>query len=324
VEGVEFDVFGTTDKQYFSLISYGAFYGKTEMFEKTGPGYTGENNPMYSKFNGASLQLGIDLTSEIYFFNEFTYKSRGGEFGKRTPYKIVYSEHSSDIFEYKGSLALKKEQNRHFININFENETLENLENVYKFESRPGGNNYIVYYDPLKVAGKERFGAKAEYVAYIGVKDFCPEWIFKGGVDYKRNRLTASVYPYYRKQNVHYTSYNLSAARNIIKNENMYGFSIDVRYTSGGGTAKDDDVYATPGENQTKPRYIDKSLNNEFEYLTTGQLKGDIGLKYSRTLNKTGIRGYTALHYSLTKAFNAEYLDGDNLNALTLTAGCTF
>ncbi|MDR1456011.1 MAG: hypothetical protein LBJ01_10200 [Tannerella sp.] len=324
VEGVEFKIYGTTDKQYFSLINYGAFYGKTEMSGETG--YTSENedNPMYNSYNGASLQLGVHINPAIHIFNELAYKSRNGEFGKRDPRKIVYSEHNSGILEYRGSFSLKKGRNHHFLNINIENETLENFENVYRFESRPGGANYIVYYDPLKVADRERFGMKAEYVACLDVRDFCPEWIFRGGVNYNRRKLTASFYPYYRKQNIHYANCGASATRNIIKGKNMYGISLDARYASGGGTIGNDGLYAAPGENQIKPASMESGLQNEYEYLTTGQVKGNIGLKYSKLFDKPGIRGYAALDYSLTKAFGVKHLEGNSFNSATVTVGCVF
>ncbi|MDR0699213.1 MAG: hypothetical protein LBG28_08365 [Tannerella sp.] len=322
VEGVEFKVYGTTDKQYYSLISYGAFYGKTELFGETG--YTSEDSPMYNSFNGGSLQLGIDIRPDIHVFNEFTYKSRAGEFGKRAPYKIVYSEHNYDIIEYRGSLSLKKGQNHHYINITFENERLKNFENVYKFESRPGGNNYIVYYDPLKVSDKEQFNVTAEYVANVEIRDFRPLWILKGTVDFHHRRQTLSFYPYHRKQTIRYTNYHIAALRHIISGKNIYRFSIDACYTSGGGIIKNDGEYTTPGENQTKPKYIDKNLLVEYEHLTTGQIKGDIGLKYSRIFDKNRLEGYAALNYGLTKAFDVVYAGGDTFNVATFTVGCTF
>ncbi|MDR0573015.1 MAG: hypothetical protein LBG96_03115 [Tannerella sp.] len=324
VEGVEFKTYGTSDKRYTSLVSYGAFFGKTEQFGETGYTTSGENNPMYNNFHGASLQLGINLAPEIHFFNELTCKSRDGEFGKRTPYMIVYSEHNSDIIEYRGSFSLKKSQNHQLVNLYLENETLENFENVYKFETQPGGYTHIIYYDPLKVADKEQFHVKAEYIANLGVKDFCPALIFRGGIDFYQNKQTLSLYPYYRKQTIRYTHYNAAAVRNIINGKNMYSISIDARYASGGGTIFKDSEYATPGENQTKPKYNDKNLQTEYEYLTAGQIKTDIGLKYSRLLDPIGITGYAAINYSLTKGFDVEYHDGDNFNSITFTVGSFF
>jgi hypothetical protein len=321
VEGVEFKTYGTTDRQYFSLISYGAFFGKTEMAGETGYTSEGEDNPMYDRFHGASLQLNVRFGREIALFNEVTYKRRDGEFGRRTPHKIVYSEHGADVFEYRGSLRFGgKGGNRHVVNLNLENERLENFENVYRSESRPGGYVYIVYYDPLKVAERERFGARAEYVAYLGVRDFCPRWTVGGSVEHDRRRVTASVYPYFRKQDIYRTGYRLSAARNVVTGKSMYGFSVDACYASGGGTAKEDGVYAVPGENQTKPRYVDGYLYREFEYLTAGQLSAGIGVRYSRRFDKPAVNGYTALYCNHTEAFQA----GDGFTAVTLAVGCIF
>jgi hypothetical protein len=324
VEGLKFDMYGTNEKQYFSLINYGAFFGKTEMFGSDG--YTDKDNekPMFNEFHGASLSLDININPEMHFFNEITYKLRDGEYGRRSARDIVYSEHNSVIYEYNGSLSYKQGENHHLLNVNFENETLENFENIYRLETRPGGSSYIVYYDQLKAADKERLSAKALYTAYLGIKDYCPTWILKGGAAFQQNKLTASLYPFYRKQTIQYTDYNIFAARNIVNGKNMYSFSVDAHYISGGGTKNKDGEYATPGDSQTRPRYTDINLNNEYEYLTTDQVKANIGIKYSRKLEDVGINGYAALNYSLTKAFEVKHLPDDNFSSISLSLGCVF
>jgi hypothetical protein len=321
-EDIEFQVYGTTDQQYYSLINYGAFYGKSELFKEEGYTET-EKKPLFNEFHGVSLQAAIDL-GRFDIFNEITYKSRSGYYGIKASRSIVYSEHSSDIFEYNGMLSFTQDKNRHSIKVNIDKEKLENNENVYTKETVDGVIGIIVYYDPLKVADKEFFNAKVEYTANLRIENFNPVWTLKGGVQYHKKEQTISVYPYYRRQNIHYTQFNLYANRNIVKNQNMYSVSLGASYSSGGGTINNDGLYATPPTNMSPPANNDSYLHREYEYLTNKQIKGDIGFRYSRLFDKIKIKGYVAINYSLTKASDIEYLKGDKYNELSLTIGCTF
>lgn len=324
VEGVEFKMYGTTDRQYYSLINYGAFFGKTELFSETGYTENGENNPMYNHFHGASVQVGIGILPEMQFFNELTRQFRKGEFGKHSPNKIVHSRHHSDILAYNGSLAYRQGRNVHQLNAGFHKETLENFENVYKAESKPGGTSMIVYYDPLKVGDREQFRLKVEYTAYLDVRDHCPAWTFRGGVDFYRQKLTASFYPFYRKQTIRSADAYAGARRKWINGRNKYTLSLSARYVSGGGTMRRDGEYAPPGENQTRPKDSETNLRREYEYLTTDQLGGDIGLEYARLLGRSALQGFAALHYSLKKGLDVEYLGGDDFHSVMLSVGCIF
>lgn len=325
IEGLEFDTYGTTDKEYYSLISYGAFFGMVEPFGGTGYTHKDSNNPMYNKYHGLSLQLSCGRPENVHFFSELLAMKRVGEYGQRASGKILYSEHNSRIFAYDGGLSLRKGADCHRINIRIENEMLENFENVYKFDTKPNGTTVVEYYDPLKTADKERLALKAVYTADIGVQHDMPLWTFRAGVDWYRNKQTVSFYPYYRKQTIRYTDCSMGVTRHILKGRNEYALLVDLRYSFGGGAMNKDGEYVTPGENQTKPKYNNKNLYNEFEYFTNARIKGNIGLRYSRVLDKkSAIKGFVDFTYSLTKAFDVKYIDGDRFNVFTLAVGCVF
>ena len=237
---------------------------------------------------------------------------------------MLHSRHHSDICEYNGAFLLKRGSAHHRLDLHLENESLENLENVYKHESRPGGTTVIVYYDPLKVADKQRLNASIGYTADIGVRNFNPQWTFKGGIDLYQRKQTLSLYPYYRKQTIRYVHYHATAVRNFVRGKNEYGISIGARYTSGGGTMAKDGQYATPGEDQTKPKYNELYLAREYEYLTAAQIRGNVALQYSRVLNANGTRGYVAMNGTLTRGFNVKHLEGNRFVSLTLRFGCLF
>lgn len=325
VEGIEFDTYGNTDRKYESLISYGSFYGKSEMVSDNGFVKKGEERPMFNEFNGASFQLNLSLNSQISLFNEITYKSRSGYYGKRASSSVVYSEHDSNIMEYSGVLSYTEGNNQHSLIVKADKEKLENYETVYKSETKPENNTtVIVYYDPLKVAEKDLLNVKVEYTGNLGVEDYNPLWILAGGVAYHERKQTISLYPYYRKQTIKQTAFNLSAQRNFIKGRDMYSVSVGTSYRSGSGTAKKDGFYATPSESQTPPQNIDRYLYREYEYLTSKAVKANIGFRYSRLFDDLGIKGYASINYSLTKASDIEYLNGNNFNEINLVIGCAF
>ncbi len=326
VEGIEFKTYGTTDKQYQSLVSYGAFYGKMEDFG--GGRYTkgDDNRPLVDEYHGISLQAKLNITSKLDWFNEFSYKKRNGYYGKRSTSTIVYSEHNSKLIEYNGKLNYRHKNNLHSFDIVFYNEKLENLENVIKNESPDTSPDRIIYYDPLKVGDKNSYNAKVEYTINVGINNnLNPIWILKGGIDYYSRQQTASVYPFYRDQTIRKIGFNLYANNNIVKEENMYSFMLGVKYSTGSGTAKDDGFYAPPSESQIKPHDIDRYLFREYDYLTSKQIKGDLGFKFSRLFPQIGIKGYASINYSFTNASGiSSYMTGTNFNELTLTVGCNF
>ena len=325
-ESVTFNTYGTSERLYNSLISYGAFIGKIASFEGT-QGYTTESkgNPLFDEYHGASIQIHSELNSNITLFNEFSYKKREGYYGKKATSSIVYSEHNGTISSYKGKLNFQQKKNLHTLDIQIEHEELENLENVYKIEKPQGeASSIVTYYDPLKVGDKELFNLQVEYTANLHIQDFTPLWIMKAGFNYYQRKQTASIYPFYRKQTINQTSFHLSGSRNIIKGKDLYSISLGLNYSQGSGTPGKDGYFSQPSESQAPPARLDDLLNKEYEFLTSSCILSNVGFKYARLFPKLKIQGYTSIHYSLSKAFSIKYLDGNLFNHLQVAIGCTF
>jgi hypothetical protein len=318
VEGLEFSVYGTTDQLYSSLVSFGAFYGRSELFGESG--YTYGNNPTFNEFNGASLQVDWKLHGQWRLFNEFSYKSREGYYGKRSPSSPVFIEHNASVLAYSGALSYGS---LHSLKMNLENERLKVFENVYVRENQPGGKTDIVYYGKNKTSDKQKLNVGIVYTAYLGVKEFHPDWVLQAGADYRDYRQTVSLYPFYRKQAIHVLDARLQMKKNLIRKKNHYDVSAGLNYGFGGGTAKDDGVYAAPSESQRKPQSSDDYLYREYEYLTAPRIRANMGLGYSRLLN-SGVRGYVHLDYELTSARKIEYLAGKTFHSAVLSIGCVF
>lgn len=323
-EGLSLDVFGTTDRIYNSLISYGGFFGVTEQFGENG--YTNENEekPLFNEYHGGAVQLNWSILPGLRFFNEFAYKSRSGYYGKKSPSTVVYSEHDAKILSYSGTLSWQERKNLHNLHVNFGREVLNNYENIYRYENESGGTSDVGYYGTLDTTDKTALNFDAEYAGSFGLTDGCPAWVAKGGFSYFSREVTASVYPYFRKNDLHTMAFHLSGERNICQADNMYSICLAGNYASGGGNAKNDGTYATPTESQSAPQSMDTFLYREFEYLTAKRVKGDISFKYARPIGGKGLKGFAALHYGITKAFDIEYLKDSMHHEVVLSVGCTF
>lgn len=323
-EGLFMDTYGTTDKVYNSLISYGGFFGVVEQFGENGYTKENEEKPLFNEYHGGTLQVKWRILPKLRFFNEFAYKSRSGYYGKKSPSTVVYSEHDADILSYSGTLSLQERNNLHNLHVHFSQEALNSFENIYRYDNEGGGLGNVGYYGTLDTTDKTVRKLDAGYTGNFRVTDGCPAWVAKGIFSYFSRTLTASVYPYYRKQDLHNLTFQLSGERNICREKDMYSLYLGGAYTSGGGDIYKDGTYATPTESQTAPRSMEAYLYREYEFLTCKQVKGNAGFRYAHTIGRKGMKGYTSIHYSLTKAFNTEYLTGDMHHEIAWTLGCTF
>ena len=323
-EGVEFGIYGNTDQQYYSLINYGAFFGRREYAGDTG--YTEVNNdkPMFNEFHGGSLQLIFHFSPAVEWFNELTYQSRDGYYGIKSPGTIIFTGHSSEIFEYRGCFTLSGNDIRHRIALNAATEELINNENVYnKIREEEGGSWDIIYYDATEMLSRTTLDAKLEYEANTGIVNYNPTWTFGASAAYSSREQTVSVYPYYRKQTVHSIHAGLSAARNIFTARHTYGLSFSLLYGSGGGTDKDDRLYTQPTESQKEPLTLDQSLYREYEYLTAQRLGATLGFRFSTPV-AANIIGYASLEGSLTKGFDLQYIPKSTFTSVSIKIGCSF
>lgn len=326
VEGLDFDTYGTSDATYTTFIDYGAFYGRTEAHGAEG--FTRDNyeRPLVNEYHGVSLQFSWQYSPKLSWYNELTYKVRDGYYGKKSPYTAILTEHDSDIFGYTTTLSLKEGKNRHDVSLNARSEDLNNFIRVYQTETGSDGVSDVVYYGKLKVCDKVTWNIGANYVGYFGISDYlCPVWVVKGGINHTVRDIRASVYPYYRVQELGITDCHVSAERNIIvKQKNLFNVMLGLGYHTGSGDVAQDATYVETSESQVAPASHDTYLYKEYEYLTANQLKGDVGFKYARMFDKQNIQCHVSLNYGVRKAFDTDYLGNGIRHEVHLAIGCTF
>ena len=104
IEGVAFNIYGTTDQQYFSLINYGAFSGKQELFDTSGYTVKSTTYPFVENTHHVGLQLDWKIGKRFKLYNEFIWADLNGYYGKKGTSSIQFTEHSGKIINERLSL----------------------------------------------------------------------------------------------------------------------------------------------------------------------------------------------------------------------------
>ncbi len=324
VEGLYLDMYGKTDKTYNSLIDYGVFFGKKEQFGENGYTSDNEEKPLTDTYYGASLQAGWKISGRWHLFGELSGCVRDGYYGKKSPSTVVFSNHSGYDFLYKGRLSFNNVKNNHILQWSLAYKTVENKENIYRYDNEGGGLTNVNYYGELETSDKKHFQAVAEYTGYWNLGNGSPRWVVKGALAFYNRDITALMYPYYRTQQLHWYNVNVAVERMIYGKTDAYTLHIGAAYQKGGGAPFEDKTYSSSATSGNTPSSMSLYLMQEHEYLTKARIKGEAALKYARVITDDGLKVHVSLLYSYTKAFDVTYLQGGSLQELQVVVGCTF
>lgn len=324
-EGIGFGVFGTTEEFYNTLVSYGGFWGKVEQFGGY-DGYTGktEEKPFVDRYHSGAVQVNWKPTSAIALFNELQYHSRKGYYGVPSSSKITYSRHDGTVWIYTGQFCFSGKKGKHFLRWNYDREILTNEENIYRYNSHPGGLDEIEYFGAAETVDRHTQYAGINYTGYYGSDLQAPRWVVQGGYEYASRKQKMISYPFFRKQNLHTSTIRLSGEYRLYREHDKFSFLIGTQFGTGGGTKAQDGVYVQPSSAQKPPQNVPDYLNQEFEYLTAKQMQHKAGVEYAHRVRKTRVWINGGINYSLTHAFDTQYIDRPYRHSVMLHIGCTF
>ena len=323
VEGLYFDIYGQTDKSYYSLVDYGVFWGKVEQFGENGYTNEGEEKPLVDNYNGASLQLNWNSDDNWQMLMEFNGDYRSGYYGNKAPSKIVHTIHDGLNLSYRASLSKKSQSQFNRLNWGVEYNYLSNEENLYLYNN-VGGITFIDYYGSSDTGNRTKIKADIDYVGYFQMVDNQPIWEIKAGVHYLYSDIIGIIYPYNRSRNLHSGNITLSGDYSIYKDKRSYTFHLGTKFHSGFGEPFIDGSYGTPPASSNMPKSMNLYLMQEYEFLTKSHINPELGFRYSQKINSKGVKIYLSLCYGFTKGFDIEYMRGDMFHNGQISIGCLF
>jgi hypothetical protein len=322
VEGLQFKTYGTTDQQHYTLISFGSFFGRQELFSTTGTGYTIQSTPMFNEHHGASTQLSAEWQCWS-LFAETSYQQRTGYYGKKSPNTPIFTHHEGKQKSAATTLAYDNRHIRHALSLCLSSEQLDTYENIFRENNTSGNRTDIEYLGDNIMLAKKLQHVGAAYTAYLGIENLQPRWQLKAGGDWRSRRQTASVYPYFRRQSLQFYDVYASASRSIARSKNRYDLSLGATYGAGSGAPKTDGEYAPPSSTQRPPKSLDTYLLQEYEFLTAARFIGSAELSFSRQL-MAQLTAYIIARGEITRGAKTEYISDSTFNVLSLSIGCKF
>ncbi len=192
-ETMLFDVYGTTDRIYTTLVDYANRQGEVESFGVEGFTDGSNEQPLLSEyvgFNAQGMWKGL--------FADVTYTHRTGYYGKRSQYTASHERHHGDATSVHVRYDLPHVAS-HLVwfdaNLSTERLTAER-ENYRRVTSATGGAaTYFEYYEATKMSDKTQTQGSVTVNAYWKPSGEIFLWHINGGVTYWTRRQTAYVYP---------------------------------------------------------------------------------------------------------------------------------
>jgi hypothetical protein len=324
-EDIAFKIYGNIDRQYTSLISFGAFFGRTDKYERAGSGYTSDDtgNPLFNTYHGVSVQAGLHFATHWNLFAEASGKWRSGYYGQRSTATTVFTEHEGNEYVLTGTLSYRRDAMQHLLKAAYRQTQLKNFENIRNKQNTPSGRFEIVYYGQNIMRDANQMQAGLTYTGWFGIADYRPVWRVEAGADYARMSQTVNQYPYYRKQRIYDYTFFLNIGRTVEWQANEAGLLLGATYGEGGGEPKNDGIYTPPSLTQKPPKNFDNYLYHEFDYLTASRVGGRAEATYARRF-RPKLRASVSLRYEHTRALQPVRLPGNAFHFVSLSLGCTF
>ena len=320
IERVSFKIYGNTDQQYTSLISFGGFYGRSELFGESG--YTSHALPLFTQTHGGTVQLAAEKGG-MKWFNEWGFYQEDGRFGTGASTAIIYSHHRGSRLEYRSKLVRSSGRLLHVIGLNAYRRSLENEENSYKESTDANGVSQIVYYGSNRVGEKVWKGANVSYTLLSGsTPRKRADWMAGMEAGYEARLLTASPYPFYRKQDIRTVHGTAFFTRNWLGRKQGYSLSVEAGYAAGWGHRNQDGTYASVSEHQKAPVSLEHYLNQEYDYRVSRQVKSGVSGGYERALSSR-LSLYAKVEVTYAVALNTR-LKGESQTVCGLSAGVKF
>lgn len=323
-ESLLLSMYGTTDKLYYTLVDYGAFFGKRELFSDTGYTKDNETKPLFDSYHGGSLQFSLRIGNHLEWFNEVGYRNRTGFYGDDSPSTVVYSNHSGEQLAYNGQLVYFGVHNTHTLRVIAEYRNVENRENIYDFRNDEVGISYYAYLGAVEVGARTEQTISLQYTGQLGIEQGVPLWRIDIGSAYNHRTQKAVNYPDYRKQDIAWWKLNTSLERNFSLGRNLFTSGVVLGYQAGSGDSCEDGKYSNSNNAETLTYTLDRLLMRDYEYHTATRIQIGANVRYSHCIGQKGIRGYVEMNYNFNKAINSSYLGNAMRHIVSLQIGCNF
>lgn len=320
-EEVRGGVYGTTDKQYYVSTDKGNYWGTTQLLD-------GDNNympasdsrPMMNSFIGGTVQFTYKADWE--FFNELSFDSRKGYYGKKVTSSPVFFEYGGLEAKYNGTVLLHRSDDIHKFFLSGAFATLGNSENSFEYSTSEGKSTEVIYKGQTKISDRRDINGTLGYSLFLDTGHYRPSFELETEASLDMRTLDAIAYPFYRNSLT--ATYNVSADtfKSFFNGKNIFTIGAALNFLSGFGKAKDEGSYASGAT--SKMLCFDNYMNSQFEFDTASRIGAGLGFTYTFVFNSRIALYVTAKDRFLSLLAAPQYLKGRTRNEASLVLGCRF
>ncbi len=316
VEELNFKTFGTTDRQYSSLIDYGTAFGVTEYSTSNGLIEENQSRPWVESSYGFGVQLNMKTDGGLTWYSDGHLDWASGLYGKQSLYTPVFMENEG----LNWSARTQLDYGRHTLSLQLQGYRMENDRNLFQYTNQGNGIKEYSYHGKLQTSRREKVSASLSYCIDLD------RWQLKATAQYDNRKLIASYYPNYRQQNLHTESIRIEGTRRWVHDVHDWGLTLRGGYSDGGGERADDGIYAGGSTLQTSNLTTWQGLlDKRADYMTCRQGQAGLSIGYGQKLLANRLRLYVTLDANWQKGWETTY-DWDNTHrqSYELRIGCTF
>lgn len=280
VETLAFQQSGESARSYSELISYGAFYGRRQIFSAN-TYVSSESQPLRDGWHGGALQLSYALSGGGKLLGEALASFRSGSYGIPGSKNVEYARHRGTDLRARAFLLFPSGENEHRVQLEAGYAALSGFENVYRYLNDPStGNTVVDYLGVNEVSRRLDLDALAAYKLYIGTGKRLPVWTVSAALQGLAQKTDVSLYPFWRQQRWFSLGLNASLARVFLWGGHLLSAGVDAGFSAGGGTPVRDGTFLPSAEGSTRPAEEALYLWQEYEFRTKPCLRLALPLRY--------------------------------------------
>lgn len=286
VETLAFQQSGESTLTYSQLISYGAFYGKDQVFSAN-TYVSSASQPVRDSWHGGAVQASFDFSGGGTLMLEAGVSARSGHYGIPGSKTEVFSAHKGMDYGAQAALNLPDGTLEHRIRLEGNYATLHNEENVFRYVNQPEtGNTVIEYIGANERLNRGLLEARASYLLCIGTQQMLPVW--EAGVQSEAflRTLTVPLYPFFRQQKVFRIGLQAGGLRRFVWGRHLLGAGARAGFAAGSGKVAEDGTYIPPATDQKIPAENRTYLMQEYEFYTRPCLSAALSMQYGLLLGK--------------------------------------
>lgn len=312
VEGILFSTYGTGDKVYNELVSFGGFWGLSSTYSEISHNIVKKTRQPYIDLQHSfSAQMSASITDALLLYAEGGVLFSNGSYGLDTPTSVVHTVNENSGYNIGATLLYTSSSSRHNLQGSYSSFNMINYQNIWSEVSVSGGFSEVVYGTPREVGDNTQQMLSVSYKGDFGIEDNHPKWQTEALFTHYSRSTVAQQYPYYRLTKLTSTNLALSGRYNSAMG---LSFALGASYNYGGGTQYYDGTYVTPSSQMTAPRTSDEMLEKEWHYLTSPRLALSPMIGYNFNII------YIQLNYTYDKYINAD----EKRQTVGFAIGCNF